>query len=122
MYEVPLGDMMTSFVNQVIDEMKRLPWIASSVLMFWFGSWAIFAYAVYEVHPVVETYGDTRDQVSRIEVSLLEDRLFERHKDFCLMDQPVARQYLQEQIQQLSSDYYRLTGNNYIRPPCDSFR
>jgi len=79
-------------------------------------------YAYIEVKPVVETYKETQAQIQRVEISLLEERLFTRFREYCLVDHPQARTYLQERIQALLVDYRTLTGAIYERPPCESFR
>ena len=126
-----------SFLDPFIDglrkEARTIPWTVISLVSLWLVAWAAAAAYVTEIRPAQEVVANTAakaqqvaievsSKVTRIEAALLEERIFETKVKQCGAESEEARRFFQQRVQEMLSEYQRLTMQVYPLPACESVR
>jgi hypothetical protein len=110
-------------IDEIAEEMKRRPWIAGSVLTFWILIWAGGSYGYFKLLPAVENSANVAMKVDRIELNLIEERLYTARRDQCTADAGTElRAFYEEKIRSLEYQYRQLTSSPYRLSDCTVFQ
>jgi hypothetical protein len=124
-------------IDPVLDGLKKeaqtVPWTVFT--LFLLTAFVAFSgvYYVYEVRPEAAaahsaaisaqtTAVELKQKVSRIERSLLEQRILDAKIQQCTASTVESRQFFQARLQELMTDYQSLVGIPYQMPDCEALK